>query len=80
MKLVASRALPDSILRSFDLAAEHVEKALLLIQGRWKTGQDVNLMQRKMAGSKDADTVTGRPRPKPRGPKRVRILKSCRTR
>ncbi|HEV7551404.1 MAG TPA: bacillithiol biosynthesis cysteine-adding enzyme BshC [Candidatus Angelobacter sp.] len=32
-ELVASRALPDSILRSFDLAAEHVEKALTLIQG-----------------------------------------------
>jgi bacillithiol biosynthesis cysteine-adding enzyme BshC len=32
-ELVASRALPDSILKSFDLAAEHVEKALALIQG-----------------------------------------------
>ena len=31
-ELVASRALPDSILKSFDLAAEHVEKALALIQ------------------------------------------------
>jgi len=31
-ELVASRALPDSILKSFDLAAEHVEKALSLIQ------------------------------------------------
>jgi bacillithiol biosynthesis cysteine-adding enzyme BshC len=30
-ELVASRALPDSILKSFDLAAEHVEKALELI-------------------------------------------------
>jgi bacillithiol synthase len=32
-ELVASRALPDSILKSFDLAAEHVDKALALIQG-----------------------------------------------
>jgi len=32
-ELVASRALPDSILKSFDLAAEHVEKALELIHG-----------------------------------------------
>ncbi len=32
-ELVGSRALPDSILKSFDLAAEHVEKALALIQG-----------------------------------------------
>jgi bacillithiol synthase len=32
-ELVAGRALPDSILKSFDLAAEHVEKALALIQG-----------------------------------------------
>ena len=32
-ELVAARALPDSILTSFDLAAEHVEKALALIQG-----------------------------------------------
>ena len=32
-ELVASRALPDSILESFDRAAEHVEKALALIQG-----------------------------------------------
>lgn len=31
-ELVASRALPESILKSFDLAAEHVEKALALIQ------------------------------------------------
>jgi bacillithiol biosynthesis cysteine-adding enzyme BshC len=32
-ELVGSRALPDSILKSFDLAAEHVEKALAVIQG-----------------------------------------------
>jgi len=32
-ELVAGRALPDSILASFDLAAEHVEKALAVIQG-----------------------------------------------
>jgi len=32
-ELVAGRALPDSILVSFDLAAEHVEKALAVIQG-----------------------------------------------
>jgi bacillithiol biosynthesis cysteine-adding enzyme BshC len=32
-ELVGSRSLPDSILKSFDLAAEHVEKALTLIQG-----------------------------------------------
>jgi bacillithiol biosynthesis cysteine-adding enzyme BshC len=30
--LVGSRALPDSILKSFDQAAEHLEQALLLIQ------------------------------------------------
>ncbi len=32
-ELVGSRTLPDSILRSFDSAAEHLEKALTLIQG-----------------------------------------------
>jgi bacillithiol biosynthesis cysteine-adding enzyme BshC len=32
-ELVGSRALPDSILKSFDSAAEHLEKALVLIQG-----------------------------------------------
>jgi bacillithiol biosynthesis cysteine-adding enzyme BshC len=32
-ELVAARALPDSILKSFDSAAEHLEKALALIQG-----------------------------------------------
>jgi bacillithiol synthase len=32
-ELVGSRALPDSILKSFDSAAEHLEKALTLIQG-----------------------------------------------
>ncbi len=32
-ELVASRALPDSILKSFDQAAEHLEQALSLIQG-----------------------------------------------
>ncbi|HEX4605054.1 MAG TPA: bacillithiol biosynthesis cysteine-adding enzyme BshC, partial [Candidatus Angelobacter sp.] len=32
-ELVASRALPDSILKSFDAAAEHLEKALALVQG-----------------------------------------------
>ncbi len=31
-ELVASRALPDSILKSFDAAAEHLEQALALIQ------------------------------------------------
>lgn len=31
-ELVGSRALPDSILKSFDQAAEHVEQALALIQ------------------------------------------------
>lgn len=31
--MVGSRALPDSILKSFDSAAEHLEKALALIQG-----------------------------------------------
>ena len=30
---MAGRALPDSILESFDQAAEHVEKALAVIQG-----------------------------------------------
>lgn len=32
-ELVGSRALPDSILKSFDSAAEHLEQALSLIQG-----------------------------------------------
>jgi bacillithiol synthase len=32
-ELVGSRALPDSILKSFDQAAEHLEQALSLIQG-----------------------------------------------
>jgi bacillithiol biosynthesis cysteine-adding enzyme BshC len=32
-ELVASRALPDSILKSFDSAAEHLEQALAVIQG-----------------------------------------------
>jgi bacillithiol synthase len=32
-ELVGSRALPDSILKSFDQAAEHLEQALALIQG-----------------------------------------------
>lgn len=32
-ELVGARALPDSILKSFDSAAEHLEKALALIQG-----------------------------------------------
>src|SRR6476469_2265880 len=32
-ELVAARALPDSILKSFDAAAEHLEQALALLQG-----------------------------------------------
>jgi bacillithiol biosynthesis cysteine-adding enzyme BshC len=32
-ELVAARALPDSILKSFDSAAEHLERALALLQG-----------------------------------------------
>jgi len=32
-EVVGSRALPDSILKSFDQAAEHLEQALVLIQG-----------------------------------------------
>jgi bacillithiol biosynthesis cysteine-adding enzyme BshC len=32
-ELVGSRALPDSILKSFDSAAEHLEQALAMIQG-----------------------------------------------
>jgi bacillithiol biosynthesis cysteine-adding enzyme BshC len=32
-ELIGSRALPDSILRSFDQAAEHLEQALALLQG-----------------------------------------------
>lgn len=32
-ELVGSRALPDSILKSFDQAAEHLEQALSLVQG-----------------------------------------------
>jgi bacillithiol biosynthesis cysteine-adding enzyme BshC len=32
-EMVAARALPDSILKSFDSAAEHLEQALALLQG-----------------------------------------------
>jgi bacillithiol synthase len=51
-ELVASRALPDSILESFDLAAEHVEKALALIQGPLEKLDKTLIDAAENAGSK----------------------------
>jgi len=51
-ELVASRALPDSILKSFDLAAEHVEKALALIQGPLEKLDKTLIDAAENAGSK----------------------------
>ena len=51
-ELVASRALPDSILKSFDLAAEHVEKALSLIQGPLEKLDKTLIDAAENAGSK----------------------------
>jgi bacillithiol synthase len=51
-ELVGSRALPDSILRSFDLAAEHVEKALALIQGPLEKLDKTLIDAAENAGSK----------------------------
>jgi bacillithiol synthase len=51
-ELVASRALPDSILKSFDLAAEHVEKALALIQGSLEKLDKTLIDAAENAGSK----------------------------
>ena len=51
-ELVASRALPDSILKSFDLAAEHVEKALMLIQGPLEKLDKTLIDAAENAGSK----------------------------
>jgi bacillithiol synthase len=51
-ELVASRALPDSILKSFDLAAEHVEKALTLIQGPLEKLDKTLIDAAENAGSK----------------------------
>jgi len=49
---VAGRALPDSILKSFDLAAEHVEKALALIQGPLEKLDKTLIDAAENAGSK----------------------------
>ena len=51
-ELVASRALPDSILKSFDLAAEHVDKALALIQGPLEKLDKTLIDAAENAGSK----------------------------
>jgi bacillithiol synthase len=51
-ELVASRALPDSILKSFDLAAEHVEKALALIHGPLEKLDKTLIDAAENAGSK----------------------------
>jgi bacillithiol biosynthesis cysteine-adding enzyme BshC len=51
-ELVAGRALPDSILKSFDLAAEHVEKALALIQGPLEKLDKTLIDAAENAGSK----------------------------
>jgi bacillithiol biosynthesis cysteine-adding enzyme BshC len=51
-ELVGSRALPDSILKSFDLAAEHVEKALTLIQGPLEKLDKTLIDAAENAGSK----------------------------
>jgi bacillithiol synthase len=51
-ELVASRALPDSILKSFDLAAEHVEKALALIRGPLEKLDKTLIDAAENAGSK----------------------------
>jgi bacillithiol biosynthesis cysteine-adding enzyme BshC len=51
-ELVASRALPDSILNSFDLAAERLEQALALIQGPLEKLDRTLLDAAENAGSK----------------------------
>jgi len=51
-ELVASRALPDSILKSFNLASEHVEKALALIQGPLEKLDKTLIDAAENAGSK----------------------------
>ncbi|MGB8129610.1 MAG: bacillithiol biosynthesis cysteine-adding enzyme BshC [Candidatus Angelobacter sp.] len=51
-ELVGSRALPDSILKSFDLAAEHVEKALAVIQGPLEKLDKTLIDAAENAGSK----------------------------
>ena len=51
-ELIASRALPDGILKSFDLAAEHVEKALALIQGPLEKLDKTLIDAAENAGSK----------------------------
>jgi bacillithiol synthase len=51
-ELVASRALPDSVLKSFDLAAEHVEKALSVIQSPLEKLDKTLIDAAENAGSK----------------------------
>ncbi len=51
-ELLGSRALPDSILKSFDLAAEHVEKALELIHGPLEKLDKTLIDAAENAGSK----------------------------
>ncbi|MFL6311420.1 MAG: bacillithiol biosynthesis cysteine-adding enzyme BshC [Terriglobales bacterium] len=51
-ELVGARALPDSILKSFDLAAEHVEKALALIHGPLEKLDKTLIDAAENAGSK----------------------------
>jgi bacillithiol synthase len=50
--IVAGKALPDSILKSFDQAAEHVEKALALIQGPLEKLDKTLIDAAENAGSK----------------------------
>ena len=75
-ELVASRALPDSILKSFDLAAEHVEKALALIQGPLEKLDKTLIDAAENAGQR-CGTSCKAFATKPRAQKRERILKSC---
>jgi bacillithiol biosynthesis cysteine-adding enzyme BshC len=51
-ELVAARALPDSILKSFDSAAEHLEQALALLQGPLEKLDKTLIDAAENAGSK----------------------------
>ena len=75
-ELVAARALPESILKSFDSAAEHLEQALALLQGplekldrHWLTPP--KMPDRRCATSCRASAT------RPREPKRGRTPRSC---
>jgi len=51
-EVVAARALPDSILKSFDAAAEHLEQALALLQGPLEKLDKTLIDAAENAGSK----------------------------